>query len=676
MNKRINLVLILAVAMTSAFAQINLKTGLKSENMDLTQNPGENFYEYANGGWVKAHPLSPEYARFGTFNELDELNRKRIKELIQELALERHEKGSIGQKIADLFNLAMDSARRNREGNTPVMKEYKNILAISSREAWLVNAALLGRQGVGNFIGVYVGADDKNSSQNIVNIFQSGLTLGQKDYYLENDSATQKIREAYKKYIVTLFKLMGESCDVAQANMETVLRVETAVAKISRSRTELRDPQKNYNKMTYVELLQKYPAIDWNLFFRTLGYPAFNEVIVGQPEFIEGVSKLFRETSLDDLKTYMAFQLLTDASGLLSDDFRNANFDFFGRVMSGKEEDTPLWKRSVSTVNSVLGEAVGKMYTEKYFPAAAKERMTQLVKNLQVALGERIDAQKWMSKETKQRAHEKLSTFYVKIGYPNKWKNYDKLDIDPSLSYYDNLQRASIFAMEDMIQKKVNKPVDRDEWYMTPQTVNAYYNPTTNEICFPAGILQYPFFDMEADDAFNYGAIGVVIGHEMTHGFDDNGRQYDKDGNLKDWWTPADAEGFKARAKVLSDFFSNINVLPDLKANGELTLGENLADHGGLNVSFKAFQNAMKSNPLKKVDGLTPEQRFFIAYAGVWAGNIRDEEIRNLTKRDPHALGLWRVNGALPHIDAWYKAFNVTKKNKLFLPKEKRVQVW
>ena len=469
---------------------------------------------------------------------------------------------------------------------------------------------------------------------------------------------------------------MGESDAAAQANMEAVLRVETAIAGFSRSSTELRNPQTNYNKITYAELLQKYPVIDWNVFFRTLGYPAFNEINVGQPEFVEGISKLYRETSLDDLKTYMAFQFLDDASGVLSDDFRNANFELFGRVMSGKQEDTPLWKRSVSIVNSVLGEAVGKMYVEKYFPAAAKERMTQLVKNLQVALGERIDAQKWMSSETKKRAHEKLAAFYVKIGYPDKWKDYTKLDIDPSLTYYENLQRASVFEMDDMIQKKVNKPVDRDEWYMTPQTVNAYYNPTTNEICFPAGILQYPFFDMEADDAFNYGAIGVVIGHEMTHGFDDNGRQYDKDGNLNDWWTPADGEGFKARAKVLSDFFSNISVLPDLKANGELTLGENLADHGGLNVSFRAFQNAMKGHPLKKVDGFTPEQRFFIAYAGVWAGNIRDEEIRNLTKRDPHSLGLWRVNGALPHIDAWYDAFKVTKKNKLFLPKNQRVQVW
>ena len=676
MKKNLLLTLLFSVSIMTVLAQTNLKTGLKSENMDLTQNPGDNFYQFANGGWVKSHPLTAEYARFGTFNVLDEQNRTRIKELILGLAANPHDKGSIEQKIADLYNLSMDTARRNKEGNAPILKEYSNIKAIASREAWLVNAALLGRQGVRGFIGVYPGADDKNSSQNIVNLFQSGLTLGQKDYYLESDTATLKIREAYKKYIVTLFKLMGESDAAAQANMEAVLRVETAIAGFSRSRTELRNPQTNYNKITYAELLQKYPVIDWNVFFRTLGYPAFNEINVGQPEFVEGISKLYRETSLDDLKTYMAFQFLDDASGVLSDDFRNANFELFGRVMSGKQEDTPLWKRSVSIVNSVLGEAVGKMYVEKYFPAAAKERMTQLVKNLQVALGERIDAQKWMSSETKKRAHEKLAAFYVKIGYPDKWKDYTKLDIDPSLTYYENLQRASVFEMDDMIQKKVNKPVDRDEWYMTPQTVNAYYNPTTNEICFPAGILQYPFFDMEADDAFNYGAIGVVIGHEMTHGFDDNGRQYDKDGNLKDWWTPADGEGFKARAKVLSDFFSNISVLPDLKANGELTLGENLADHGGLNVSFRAFQNAMKGHPLKKVDGFTPEQRFFIAYAGVWAGNIRDEEIRNLTKRDPHSLGLWRVNGALPHIDAWYDAFKVTKKNKLFLPKNQRVQVW
>ena len=399
------------------------------------------------------------------------------------------------------------------------------------------------------------------------------------------------------------------------------------------------------------------------------------EVSVGQLEPIREVAEIIHEVPVEKQIAYLQWNLIDGSAKVLSDDFSKENFDFYSRTMRGTKEMQPRWKRAVNTVSSVLGEAVGEMYVQKYFPAEAKARMVQLVKNLQTALAERIQAQAWMSDTTKAKAIEKLNTFYVKVGYPDKWRDYTSLTVDKHDSYYENMKRATEFYINYMLDK-AGKPVDRDEWGMTPQTVNAYYNPTTNEICFPAGILQYPFFDMNADDAFNYGAIGVVIGHEMTHGFDDQGRQFDKDGNFKDWWTPQDAERFKERAQVMSDFFSRIEVLPGLKGNGALTLGENLADHGGLNVAFQAFRNATKDAPLSTVDGFTPEQRFFLAYAGVWAQNIREGEIRVRTKSDPHALGKWRVNGALPHIQAWYEAFDIAENDSMYVAPDKRVNIW
>ncbi len=660
----------------TAMAQSTLSIGIKKENMNLQAKPGNDFFEYADGGWNKAHPLTAEYSRYGVFNALDEENNTRLRTLIENTAAQAHAMGSTEQKIGDLFNLAMDSTRKNAEGFNPLRPLYESIYGVQTMPEFILKTGELARKGVGAFMVIYVGADEKNSKQNIVQLHQGGLSLGQKEYYLDNDEATTKIRNAFKNYVVRLFVLCGDDEATAMEKRDNVMKVETAIAKTSRSRTELRDPERNYNKMSYAALLNSYPGIDWSTLLMRMGFPAFNEICVGQPEAIAGIESLLTDIPLSTLKDYLAFRLVNDAAANLSDDFREANFDFFGRTLSGKEQDRPLWKRAVSTVDDVLGEAVGKMYAQKYFPAASKERMTQLVKNLQTALGQRIDAQDWMSEATKKRAHEKLNTFYVKIGYPNKWRDYSALSIDKNQTFIENLWKASEFAFDNMIREKVNKPVDRDEWYMNPQTVNAYYNPTTNEICFPAGILQPPFFDMQADDAFNYGAIGVVIGHEMTHGFDDNGRQYDKDGNLRDWWEPQDGERFKERAKVMADFFSNIKVLPDLNGNGQLTLGENLADHGGLQVAYQALQNAMAESPLQKAEGFTPEQRFFLAYAGVWAGNIRDEQIRVYTKSDPHSLGRWRVNGALPHIDAWYKAFGVTKKDKLFIPKAKRVTIW
>lgn len=667
----------LAFAVTGASAQTtDLKSGLDRNDMDLSIKPGTNFFDYAGGNWRKSHPIPAEYSRYGSFEVLIENNERQLHDLIEQLAKESHPAGSLEQKIGDLYNLAMDSTRRNREGWTPIKGQLEQVAAVKTLKDLTILSGQLGRYGVESYFGIGVGSDMKDSKMNIVGIQQGGLSLGNRDYYLENDEATQKIREAYKQYIVKMFRLVGDDDATAQKKMEAVFNIEMRIAKASKSMVELRDPEANYHKMTFNQLLNDYPGIDWSTLLLCSGFPAISYVDMGQPENIREIEKLMADTPIEDQKAYMAFKVIENASGQLSDDFRNATFDFYGRVMSGTTQDRARWKRAIGAVQGVLGEAVGKMYVEKYFPASSKERMIQLVRNLQKSLGERIKEQKWMSKETQEKALEKLNTFYVKIGYPDTWMDYSGLTIDPSKSYFENLCQASAFITDYYIQKDVNKPVDRTRWQMTPQTINAYYNPTTNEICFPAGILQPPFFNPEADDAANYGAIGVVIGHEMTHGFDDQGSQFDKDGNLKNWWTEADRKNFEARTKVMADFFSKIEVLPGLYANGQLTLGENIADHGGLNIAFQAFKEATAANPLPEKDGFTPEQRFFLAYAKVWIDNIRDEEIRNRTKNDPHSLGRWRVNGALPHIDAWYKAFNIGKKDPLYVPAKQRVDVW
>ena len=667
----------LAFAVTGASAQTtDLKSGLDRNDMDLSIKPGTNFFDYAGGNWRKSHPIPAEYSRYGSFEVLIENNERQLHDLIEQLAKESHPAGSLEQKIGDLYNLAMDSTRRNREGWTPIKGQLEQVAAVKTLKDLTILSGQLGRYGVESYFGIGVGSDMKDSKMNIVGIQQGGLSLGNRDYYLENDEATQKIREAYKQYIVKMFRLVGDDEATAQKKMEAVFNIEMRIAKASKSMVELRDPEANYHKMTFNQLLNDYPGIDWSTLLLCSGFPAISYVDMGQPENIREIEKLMADTPIEDQKAYMAFKVIENASGQLSDDFRNATFDFYGRVMSGTTQDRARWKRAIGAVQGVLGEAVGKMYVEKYFPASSKERMIQLVRNLQKSLGERIKEQKWMSKETQEKALEKLNTFYVKIGYPDTWMDYSGLTIDPSKSYFENLCQASAFITDYYIQKDVNKPVDRTRWQMTPQTINAYYNPTTNEICFPAGILQPPFFNPEADDAANYGAIGVVIGHEMTHGFDDQGSQFDKDGNLKNWWTEADRKNFEARTKVMADFFSKIEVLPGLYANGQLTLGENIADHGGLNIAFQAFKEATAANPLPEKDGFTPEQRFFLAYAKVWIDNIRDEEVRNRTKNDPHSLGRWRVNGALPHIDAWYKAFNIGKKDPLYVPAKQRVDVW
>jgi len=667
-----------AAAPLTTTAQENMSIGIKTENLNKLEKPGEDFYEYACGGWMKNNPLPAAYSRFGSFESLNLQCEKQRNEILSELLTNTYPQGSNEQKISDYYKLALDSTRLNKEGAAPVKPYLKEIEKCKTKADLQALKEKYAFVGIGSFVGTYFGADEKDSKNNVLNVYQAGLTLDQKEYYLDNDSSTAAIREAYKKHIVRMFGIHGFDKATAEKKMNDILYIETELAKASRSRTELRDPQKNYNKITCAEFESKYPELRLSKLMTAKGVQpsAYEKLVLGQPEFAERANSLTKSLTADQLKSYFEWDLINASSEFLSDDINEAQFDFFGRTMAGRKVDHPRWKRALSKVEGVFGEAIGKIYVEKYFPASSKEKMEKLVRNLQIALGERIQAQEWMSQETKKNALEKLNAFYVKIGYPNKWKDYSKLTIDPQKSLFDNFLSCVKFKIQQEIEEKAGKPVDNEEWFMYPQTVNAYYNPTTNEICFPAGILQYPFFDPTADEAFNYGAIGVVIGHEMTHGFDDQGRQFDKDGNMKDWWTPADAENFKARTDKYADFFSAIKVLPDLNANGRLTLGENLADHGGLQVAWYAYKNATKGKELPTVDGITPDQRFFIAYAGVWAENITEQELRKRVKSDPHSMGRWRTNGALPHIDMWYDAFNITPADKMYLPKEQRLQLW
>ena len=678
MNIKHLLPMMMAVAAPMVCAQGQSKSGLDLSNLDKSVSPANDFYKFATGGWQKLNPLPAAYSRYGSFDMLQENVNKQVNSILTDLTKKTYKEGTTERKLSDFYKLAMDQDRRNREGLAPVKPLLDEIEAAKTLDDLKVLQLKYAKIGYGVPFSSWFGADDKNVTMNILSLYQGGLTLGQKDWYVNNDKATVEVREAFRKHIVRMFKLYGFSEAQAQAKGADIFRFETMLALISKSNVELRDPQANYNKMTLAEFKENYPNIPLQAMAQAEGVDVkyIQEMIVGQPAFFAGYDKIAALQSADEVKAIMEWDVIMQSASYLSDEVREANFDFFGKTMKGRKEDYPLWRRATNQVESAMGEALGKMYCARFFPASSKKMMEELVHNLQVSLGQRIDAQTWMGDSTKANAHAKLDKFYVKIGYPNKWTDYSKLTVDPTKSYYENVLATRIFAVDKEIAEKAGKPVDRDEWHMTPQTVNAYYNPTTNEICFPAGILQRPFFDPKADAAFNYGAIGVVIGHEMTHGFDDQGRQYDADGNLHDWWTAHDAKGFDERAKLYSDFFDRIEVLPGLHANGKFTLGENLADHGGLEVSYNAFVNATAAKPLKDKDGFTPAQRFFIAYAGVWGQNITEKEIRNRVKTDPHSLGEWRVNGALPHIDAWYEAYGVKQGDKLYVPESDRLKLW
>ncbi|MBP3757842.1 MAG: M13 family metallopeptidase [Prevotella sp.] len=667
---------LLSLSLLAGTAMAQGLAGIDRNNLDPTVKPGNDFYRYAAGGWLKSHPLDAEHVSNGSFNDLSEASQKQIQELILEAAQKETTKGTLGQKIGSLYKLMMDSVRLNREGWTPIKPTLDKIAAIKDRRDYQLVTAQLDRMGEGTMMfGIGVGADMRNASMNLVSIGQGGIGLGTRDYYLNDDPQTVRIRDAYKNYMKNLFKLVGNDDATAEKKVQAVMAIETRLAKASYSQVQLRDIEANYHKMSYNQLVTDFPGIDWGNVFLLSGFPAFDMVDVGQPEPIHEVEKILADTPLDDLKTYAEIKVIAGASSQLSDEFRAEAFKL-SSVMNGIQQDRPRWKRAVGLVSGVMGEAIGKLYVEKYFPESSKKRMLELVGNLQEALKQRIQEATWMTPATKEQAIDKLSNFIVKIGYPDKWKDYSGLQVDENLSLYENLGRISEFLTLDQLQKKVNKPVDKDEWMMTPQTINAYYNPTTNEICFPAAILQPPFFDPNADDAVNYGAIGGVIGHEMSHGFDDQGSQFDKTGNQHNWWTDMDKKNYNERTKVLENYFSTVEAVPGKKINGKQTLGENIGDNGGINIAFRALQNSMKKKPLGNIDGFTPEQRFFLSWARVWASNMRPEYVEYLITVDTHSPNEARVNAALPHIDAWYDAFKVKKGDKLFIPKKKRAHIW
>ncbi len=654
--------------------QSTICSGIDKSNLDTSVDPKNDFYQYACGGWMKKNPLTGEYARYGSFEQVGELNKQQMKDLIEDLATKKFEKGSVGDKLCTLYNLYMDSTKLNSIGIAPLAEDLLSIDSVKSKDQLPVLIADLHKIDVDVFFTFYIGADDKNSKMNMLHTYQSGLSLGSRDYYLsQKDSAMINIREQFVSHVERMFKLFGRSEEDAKKCTEDVMKIETALASSFYTKEQLRVPNDNYHKITYSQFKEDFVGFDWDAYFGKFGLKE-DSINVSQIPPIKKAVELIESEELSVLKNYMTWQLIDRAATSLGDEIYNANFDFYGKVLSGRQEPSPRWKRAVSTLESAMGEAIGEMYVEKYFPASHKERMVQLVKNLQDSYAERLDSLNWMGDATKAKAKEKLAGLTVKIGYPDKFRDYTSLDITDD-NLWNNAKKISRFKADIMLEK-AGKPVDKTEWHMYPQTVNAYYNPSTNEICFPAGILQKPFFDMNADDAYNYGAIGVVIGHEMTHGYDDQGRQFDVDGNLKDWWTPEDAALFTLRSSSIMEYFNGIEVAPGVYANGKFTLGENLADHGGLKISFNALKRAMKTNPLTEVDGFTPEQRFFLSYAGVWANNIRPEEIIRRTKEDPHSLGKWRVNGAVPHINEWYDAFGVTEKDSMYIDPSRRANIW
>ena len=644
---------------------------LDPTDMDLSVKPGDDFFLYANGGWMKKNPLKPEYARFGSFDVLREQNVENLNALFSEMTTLTPEPGTVDQKIVDLYKQGLDSTRLNAEGAAPLKKYLDELYAIQDKKALAAHLGKLNLVGEGGFFGGGVEADLMDSKNQIFYLGQGGLGMGDRDYYV--DPANAALRKGYEEMLCKLFALAG--LDKPEQRAANAAGIEDKLAAFSWTSVENRDYTKQYNPMSSAQIYKAYPGFDFKAFAQAMGLPEMDKVIVQQPSFFQGFSKLFKETPIETLKDYLAAQLISGATGALSDDFYKASFDFFSTQMSGVTEQRPRWKRAMSVPNSILGEAVGQMYVAKFFPETSKQKMLDLVKNLQVSLGQHIDSLEWMSDATKARAREKLAAFTVKIGYPDKWKDYSSLKVDPQLSYYENLRAASAWYVQDNLSK-LGKPTDPTEWGMTPQTVNAYYNPTTNEICFPAGILQPPFFNPDADDAVNYGAIGVVIGHEMTHGFDDQGSLFDKDGNMNNWWTDEDRAAFVEKTHVLADQFSEVEILPGIMANGELTLGENIADHGGVSVAWTALHNALGDKVPAPIDGFTADQRFFLGYARVWAQNITDEEKARLTKLDVHSLGNNRVNVTLRNFGYFFDAFGIKEGDAMWRPEAERVHIW
>ena len=648
-------------------------TAIDKTDMDLSVNPAADFDNYANGGWKTKNPLPDDKSRFGTFDKLRDVAEKQQQALFDKVTTEKHEQGTVGQKIADLYNMGMDSATIEKQGAEPLKPYLDEIAAIKNIAD--VQSVITNQHASGNgtLFSFYGSTDDKNSNWVIAQLYQGGLGLSDRDYYTNQDDHSKEIRDEYVKFVAKMFVLAGNDEALAAAKATKIMAIESRLANASMTRLETRDPVKSYNKMNLKGLTEISSAFDWSSFFTKIGLPGQEEINVGQPEFFKEISKMMTEVPVDDWKAYLEWNVINSSAGYLSSAFVDENFSFYGKVMQGQKKNRDRWKRVQGTVSNAMSEAVGQLYVAEYFPPQAKESMLKLVENLRVSLGQRIDNLAWMSDETKAKAREKLSTITVKIGYPDKWRDYSDLKISKEDTYLDNIFRSWKFEAAYNFGK-INKAVDRTEWFMPPQMVNAYYNPSMNEIVFPAAILQPPFFYLDADDAVNYGAIGVVIGHEITHGFDDQGCQYDKDGNLNNWWTEEDGKRFEERTKVLINQYDQFVVLDTIHADGKLTIGENIADLGGLNISYQAFKSASKETA--SIDGFTPDQRFFLAYAHLWASNIRDKEILRLTKEDVHSLGRFRVLGPLRNLPQFHSAFNIKEGDYMYLAENERAVIW
>lgn len=644
-------------------------------NMDNSIKPGDDFFRYVNGNWMANNPIPPQYSMYGAFHQLYDENQENLKLLVEEVSADQNAKhGSVSQKIRDFYNSGMDTAQINNAGIDALKEEIDAINSIQNKKEVLAQVAEMHKVGLYPLFYFYSSADRKNSVMTIANFYQSGLGMPDVDYYTNDDERSQQLRKTYVDHLSKMFALTGDNQELADKNAKTVMDIEMDIASVSRTRLERRDAEKNYHKVSLAGLSELSPEVDWSAYFTALGIPDPGEINVGQKDFFEGLSPILKKYSLDDWKVYLKWNLIDGSANFLSADFVDQNFEFFGKTLSGQEELQPRWKRVMGTTSNGLGEAIGQLYVEKYFPSSSKERMIELVENLRKAFAGRIEKLDWMSDETKKEALEKLDMITVKIGYPDKWKDYSALSVVPD-SYIKNVRVANMFEFQYGLDK-IGKPVDKTEWHMTPQTVNAYYNPTNNEIVFPAGILQPPFFNSNADDAVNYGAIGVVIGHEMTHGFDDQGRKYDKDGNMNDWWTEEDSERFTAKTKVIGTQYDKFVLLDSMHVDGALTMGENIADLGGLSISYDAYQMSINGANTKEIDGFIDDQRFFMGYAQVWRGNIRDKELMRRLKEDVHSPGEARVNVPLFNLDIFLAAFKISADDKLFIPKDERAYIW
>lgn len=645
-------------------------------NMDLSVKPGDDFFIYANGTWIKNTPIPPDLSRYGSFDELRENNTKQLQTIVEEAASDpKLVKGTNRQKIGDFYASGMDEEKINLLGISPIQPFLDEVALLNSKEDVIKFAAKMTTYRSFPFFYITAGQDEKNSSSVIIQLFQAGIGLPDRDYYLKEDERSKAIRSEYRKHIEKMLAFTGNDEKTAGNKAELIFNIETKIAEASYTRLELRDPDKNYNKISLEELSSLSPGFDWKKYFSEINLKNPGEINASQKNFFEKFGKIFEETSLNEWKVFLEWFLIRTSANSLSNDIVNTNFEFFGKFLSGAKELRPRWKRVVDVISGSMGEALGEVYVSKYFPPESKQRMLELVENIKLALKDRINKLDWMSEKTKSEALAKLEKINVKVGYPDKWKDYSNLNISRD-SYFQNILNSRRFSFEkDM--KELGKPVDRAKWGMSPQTVNAYYSPNMNEIVFPAGILQPPFFFANGDDAVNYGGIGVVIGHEITHGFDDQGRKYDKDGNLKDWWTEEDAKNFEKKTQVLVDQYNNFYVLDTLHVDGKLTLGENIADLGGVTIALEALKKAWKKNPPEKItEGFTPMQRFFLSYAQIWRGNIRDKELMKRLKEDEHSPSVARVNGIVYNVPEFYDAFNVVEADKKFIKPSDRAVIW